>query len=336
MTEIGLNPQEAAGTMAKLAGQFDSAGSTLPQAGPAGLDARVADAVGDQVTSSQQALTDAGTTSQTGRSASDGLGAQDGTNAQRTGGLDTNLKDGALGRKGGLGPGGLGREGPRLSAADLAKLVGAGSYDSPMPTTQTAPNLPQLPSIPTQALTAPTQSMLGSAGAISPLLNELLQRAATNPLGDGGPASQAMGAALPGQGGRVQELVRATLGVPYAWGGGDVGGPTRGISDGGGPADRAGDYNKVGFDCSGYAKYITYQLTGHVIPHSSQAQYAQGIAISPSQAQPGDLFFPASAGRPPEHVQVYIGNSQVAEAPSSGQTVKISPLQPGEFRRMVA
>lgn len=32
MTEIGLNPQEAAGTMAKLAGQFDSAGSTLPQA----------------------------------------------------------------------------------------------------------------------------------------------------------------------------------------------------------------------------------------------------------------------------------------------------------------
>lgn len=115
------------------------------------------------------------------------MGAQDGTNAQRTGGLDTNLKDGVLGRKGGLGPGGLGREGPRLSAADLAKLVGAGSYDSPMPTTQTAPNLPQLPSIPTQALTAPTQSMLGSAGAISPLLNELLQRAATNPLGDGAP-----------------------------------------------------------------------------------------------------------------------------------------------------
>lgn len=84
---------------------------------------------------------------------------------------------------------------------------------------------------------------------------------------------------------------------------GRLDGPSRGISDGGGPADRAGDYNKVGFDCSGYARYITYQATGHEIPRTSEAQYAAGMPISASQAQPGDLFFPSSAGRPPGHVR---------------------------------
>ena len=44
------------------------------------------------------------------------------------------------------------------------------------------------------------------------------------------------------------------IGVPYAWGGGDANGPTQGIRDGG-VADSFGDYNKVGFDCSGPVSY---------------------------------------------------------------------------------
>jgi hypothetical protein len=40
------------------------------------------------------------------------------------------------------------------------------------------------------------------------------------------------------------------------------------------------------------------------------------------------------AGRPPGHVQVLLSSNTVLEAPSSGQTVKISPLSAGsEFRR---
>ncbi|PBA69048.1 C40 family peptidase [Mycobacterium avium] len=330
MTEIRLIPEEAPGQLAKAGGQLDSPAAA---AGGGGVDPRITAAVGDQVNGSQQAITDAGGSAKTGEAGATALGDQDQANATKTGGGNNNL-EGPLGKKGGLGDG-AGRGGPRLGSAELAKLLGAGDYQSSMPTSQTAPSMPQMPNIPTQALTAPTQAMMGAPGAISPLLNQLLERAAASPIGDGGPPSQTMGATLPGHGGRVQDLVSKTVGIPYAWGGGGLDGPSRGISDGGGPADRAGDYNKVGFDCSGYARYITYQATGHEIPRTSEAQYAAGMPISASQAQPGDLFFPSSAGRPPGHVQVYIGNSQVAEAPSSGQTVKISPLQPGEFRRMV-
>lgn len=331
MTEIRFFPEEAPGQLAKAGGALDS---PAPAGGGGSVDPRITAAVGDQVNGSQQAITDAGGTSKTGEAGASALGDQDKTNATKTGGGNNGL-EGPLGQKGGLGDG-AGRGGPRLGPAELAKLLGAGDYQSSMPTSQTAPSMPQMPNIPTQAFTAPTQAMMGAPGALSPLLSQLLERAAGSPIGDGGPASQTMGATLAGHGGRVQDLVSKTVGIPYAWGGGGLNGPSQGTSDGGGPADLAGDYKKVGFDCSGYSRYVTYQLTGQEIPRTSQAQYAAGMAISPSQAQPGDLFFPSSAGRPPEHVQVFIGNSQVAEAPSSGQTIKISPLQPGEFRRFGA
>ncbi|ORW08501.1 MULTISPECIES: C40 family peptidase [Mycolicibacter] len=328
--EIRVNPAEAAGTLAKLGGQFAAAGGSLPLS-PSGLDPSVAAAVDGQVNNSQQALNGAGETSRNGKAGAEALGDQDRANSNRAGKVDTDLKDRA-----GAGRGdGLGRpsrvDAPRLSASDLAKLTGAGQYQSPMPTMQTAPSSPSMPSIPAMPMSgasAPIQSMLGPAGALSPLLGKLMAT--------GGPASQPMGAALTGKGGQLQELVRGTLGTPYAWGGGALDGPSQGISDGGGPADRAGDYKKIGFDCSGLSRYLTYQSTGHEIPRTSEAQYAAGVPVSAAQARPGDLFFPNSAGRPPGHVQVYIGNNQVVEAPSSGQTVKISPLRPGEFRRMVA
>ena len=327
--EIRVVPPEATGTLTKLSGQFSNAGGSLAPQSPPNLDPRIDTAVGAQSTSSQQALTGASDSAARGRTGVEALEDQDRANGRKAGGLDADPKD---------RPGGPNRaDAPRLTPADLEKLKGAGQYQSAMPTMQTAPpSMPQMPPMPTQGLSAPTQSMMGAPGAISPMLSQILSAAAKNPSGDGGPPSEPMGAALTGKGGKLQDIVRSTLGIPYAWGGGELDGPSKGISDGGGPADRAGDYNKVGFDCSGLARYITYQETGVEIARTSQAQYATGMAISASQAQPGDLFFPESAGRPPHHVQVYIGNNQVVEAPSSGQTVKISPLRPGEFRRMVA
>ncbi|WP_081343529.1 C40 family peptidase, partial [Mycobacteroides chelonae] len=226
---------------------------------------------------------------------------------------------------------------PRLTASDLAK---ASPYQSGMPTSQTAaPSMPQLPmsamSAPMQAaqgLGAPIQSMLGSPGAISPILDQMLSKVAGGGGMDGGPTSLPMGASQPGDAGKVQDITRRWLGTPYAWGGGAMDGPSKGISDGGGPADRAGDYNKIGFDCSGWSRYLTHEAFGLNIPRTSEQQFAAGIPVSGANVRPGDLFFPSDSGRPPGHVAVVLDSQTMAEAPSSGQSLKISPLRAGEFR----
>lgn len=132
----------------------------------------------------------------------------------------------------------------------------------------------------------------------------------------------------------AQKLVNHDPPIPYAWGGGHGGspGPSQGTRDGG-YADQCGDYAKRGVDCSGLSRWMTHQLYGIDIGGTSQAQYASGRPIDAAHARPGDIFFPSSAGRPPEHVQVYVGNNQVIEAQKSGTYLKFSPLQSGEFRR---
>lgn len=125
--------------------------------------------------------------------------------------------------------------------------------------------------------------------------------------------------------------------IPYAWGGGHGAqpGPSQGISDGGGYADQCGDYNKIGLDCSGLARDYTWNLYGVDINGTAASQYASGMPVAPEDARPGDIFFPDSAGRPPMHVAVYIGNSSMLEAQQSGTLLMISPLPSGEFRRYV-
>ncbi len=125
--------------------------------------------------------------------------------------------------------------------------------------------------------------------------------------------------------------------IPYAWGGGHGAepGPSQGISDGGGYADQCGDYNKIGLDCSGLARDFTWNMYGVDINGTAASQYASGMPIAPEDARPGDIFFPDSAGRPPMHVTVYIGNNSMLEAQQSGTMVMISPLPSGEFRRFV-
>ena len=123
--------------------------------------------------------------------------------------------------------------------------------------------------------------------------------------------------------------------LPYTWGGGHGGepGPSGGVRDGG-VADQFGDYNKTGVDCSGLSRWMTAELFGVDPNGTSQSQYASGKPISASEARPGDMVFPASAGRPPQHVQVYVGNGQVIEAQKSGTNLMFSKLAAGgEFRR---
>ncbi|HJD78205.1 MAG TPA: NlpC/P60 family protein, partial [Corynebacterium pollutisoli] len=116
---------------------------------------------------------------------------------------------------------------------------------------------------------------------------------------------------------------QSQIGVPYAWGGGNANGPTRGIRDGG-VADSFGDFNKIGFDCSGLVLYA-FAGAGIALPHYTGYQYNHGTKIDPSQMQRGDLIFYGPGGS--HHVAIYLGDGTMIEAPNSGSTVKISPVR---------
>ena len=125
----------------------------------------------------------------------------------------------------------------------------------------------------------------------------------------------------------VVDAALAYLGTTYAWGGGTSSGPSRGIRDGG-VADRYGDYNKIGFDCSGLALYAWAQV-GVYLPHYSGYQYSGQPKVSRNNLQPGDLVFYAYNTSDPStvhHVAIWMGNNQIVEAPNSGSYVKISTM----------
>ncbi|MFW0794675.1 NlpC/P60 family protein [Gordonia sp. CPCC 205515] len=121
------------------------------------------------------------------------------------------------------------------------------------------------------------------------------------------------------------------LNVPYAWGGGDANGPTRGIRDGG-VADSYGDYNKVGFDCSGLMIYA-FAGVGIDLPHYTGYQYTSGPQFPLSQIRRGDMIFYGPNAS--QHVALYLGDNKMVEAPQSGDVVKVSPLRTAGAMPMV-
>ncbi|WP_029900588.1 NlpC/P60 family protein [Nocardia brasiliensis] len=123
----------------------------------------------------------------------------------------------------------------------------------------------------------------------------------------------------------VVDRAMSQLGVIYSWGGGDANGPTLGIRDGG-VADSFGDYNKVGFDCSGLMIYA-FAGIGVSLPHYSGYQYNAGTRVPVAERARGDMLFWGPNGS--EHVALYLGDGQMVEAPQSGEVVRVSPVREG-------
>jgi hypothetical protein len=120
-------------------------------------------------------------------------------------------------------------------------------------------------------------------------------------------------------GDQVINAAKRWLGTTYAWGGGDLSGPTKGIHDGG-VADRFQDYLKVGFDCSGLTQYAWGQV-GIDIGGDSTTQRATMQKIDAPQK--GCVMWW------PGHVSLYIDPQTMIEAPQSGDVVKISSFRSG-------
>ena len=244
-------------------------------------------------------------------------------------GIDTDTSQDGSGGKDGLG-GDPGKDN---------KLSDKNQLNANVPSNQTAqqqPSMPQMPSgssMPSAGMPSLPQ-MTQSDMAAAPNRDQLMSQLQKDGPGERSKFDGEMSDDENER--RVQELAKkiVDMDMPYTWGGGHGAepGPSGGIRDGG-VADRFGDYAKTGVDCSGLSRWMTYQLYGVDPNGTSQSQYASGQPVSAANARPGDMFFPDSAGRPPTHVQVYVGNGQVVEAQKSGTNIMFSPLKSGEFRR---
>jgi len=153
------------------------------------------------------------------------------------------------------------------------------------------------------AILAGTSAVAGAAGA-----------AASGGLGLGATVKPQTSSVSRSSG--VSGALRAGLsavGTPYSWGGGSIGGPTRGTNQGS---------NTVGFDCSSFVQYA-FAKVGVMLPRTTYAQVNCGTAVDPRNAQPGDLLFFDGPANAPGHVAIYMGNNQIIQAPHTGGAVEV-------------
>ncbi|WP_051944743.1 C40 family peptidase [Streptacidiphilus rugosus] len=142
------------------------------------------------------------------------------------------------------------------------------------------------------------------------------------------PADRASDTAEELRGFQAVQVALAQLGVPYAWGGGSLAGPTLGFCDGvNGYRDGVclADHT-VGFDCSGLVRYAWYQASGGavVLPHYSAAQALLGRRVIDRRALlPGDLLFFAEPGGRVHHVGLYLGDGAMIHAEHTGTRVAV-------------
>lgn len=105
--------------------------------------------------------------------------------------------------------------------------------------------------------------------------------------------------AVSGKAGVAVTYAYNAIGTPYAW------------------AEDGPD----GYDCSGLT-LAAWRAAGVSLPHNAAMQWDVVAHISRSQLQPGDLVFYNSLG----HVAIYVGSNKIIEAPTFGESVKISSV----------
>jgi hypothetical protein len=90
----------------------------------------------------------------------------------------------------------------------------------------------------------------------------------------------------------------AQVGKPYVWG---ATGPNS-------------------YDCSGLTQ-AAYKSAGITLLRTTYLQVTQGSGVAQKDLKPGDLVFPD-----PGHVQMYLGNGMIVEAPQAGENVRVTSM----------
>jgi hypothetical protein len=113
-------------------------------------------------------------------------------------------------------------------------------------------------------------------------------------------------------GARVVAFAYNRLGTPYEWGGDGADGR---------------------FDCSGLTQ-AAYASVGIALPRVARQQWLAGQLVSLAQLQPGDLVFFATDLADPStihHVGVYVGYSQMIDAPHTGAVIRFDPIARADY-----
>ncbi len=83
---------------------------------------------------------------------------------------------------------------------------------------------------------------------------------------------------------------------------------------------------QTGFDCSGFCQYVFSNSVGISLHRVSRDQYAKdGVSVSKSELQPGDLVFFGSGGSV-SHVGIYVGDGEMIHSPSTGKPVQFTSI----------
>lgn len=87
----------------------------------------------------------------------------------------------------------------------------------------------------------------------------------------------------------------------------------------------AGGTSPSGFDCSGFVQYV-YSRVGINISRSTSTQIFDGLPISYSDAEPGDILLWGYGDGNISHSALYIGNGQMIHAANPSQGVILSDV----------
>src|SRR5687768_16067716 len=88
---------------------------------------------------------------------------------------------------------------------------------------------------------------------------------------------------------------------------------------------RFGGVDPVGFDCSGFVRYV-YQQHGVAMPREVREQFRVGKMVDRDRLEPGDLVFFSTVAPGASHVGIVIGGDQFVHAPSERGVVRVENL----------
>jgi cell wall-associated NlpC family hydrolase len=156
--------------------------------------------------------------------------------------------------------------------------------------------------------------------------------------------AQSVGASIPAwaddgsPGARAVQAALRWLGTPYAYGGGNYTGPTRGFcARGNGYSDGTCLAAKtIGFDCSGLTMHAWHQATRGAVrlAHHSGTQWTQGTRVPAGQLRAGDLVFFATNPADPDtihHVGIYIAHGAMIHAPRTRKAIRLENIDQSNY-----
>ena len=85
-----------------------------------------------------------------------------------------------------------------------------------------------------------------------------------------------------------------------------------------------------GFDCSGFTSYV-YKSHGVSLSRTAAGQYSNGVAVSRSDLQPGDLVMFGKSGI--THVAIYAGGGKIVHAANSSRGVTTDTINSGYYNK---